>query len=383
MATAAVPPPSGGAGPRSGARRGRLRRVLQGIARPYRNSYGVGRFMLVSGTVLTVLMVLLAVFAPLLAPYGFSQVTDASGERFGQHLEPGGDHWFGTTTQGFDVFSRVIWGARTAVVVVLLALVFSLFVGVLLGLLAGFVGRWLDRVLVIVMDALYTLPALLLAIVVAFLLSQYVGGGTPTAALAITAVYVPQYFRVVRAATISGKEQTYVEAARAIGARPATIMVRYLLTNVIQSVPVIATLNAADAILTLAGLGFLGYGIQPTEASEWGYDLQRAVADTGAGIWWTGLYPGMAIVLLVMGLTLMGEGLNETMNPAVRVRRLVPISMPDFGRDRGIRGGDPRAARLAGDDDGRRGAKPGDQPPGDEPPDDEPSGDQPGKGGAV
>jgi peptide/nickel transport system permease protein len=165
------------------------------------------------------------------------------------------------------------------------------------------------------------LMLLLLAIVVAFLLSEYVGGGASTAALAITAVYVPQYFRVVRAATVSAKEQTYVEAARAMGARPVTIMFRYLLSNVIQSVPVIATLNAADAILTLAGLGFLGYGIQPTEAAEWGYDLQRAVADTGAGIWWTGLYPGLAIVLLVMGLTLMGEGLNETMNPAIRVRR--------------------------------------------------------------
>lgn len=141
-------------------------------------------------------------------------------------------------------------------------------------------------------------------------------------------MYIPQYFRVVRAATVSAKEQTYVEAARAMGARRTTVMFRYLLNNVIQSVPVIATLNAADAILTLAGLGFLGYGIQPTEAAEWGYDLQRAVADAGAGIWWTGLYPGIAIVLLVMGMTLMGEGLNEALNPAIRVRRLLQVRMP-------------------------------------------------------
>jgi peptide/nickel transport system permease protein len=284
--------------------------------------------MLVAGTVLTTVMVITAVFAPLIAPYGFNQVADAGGERFGNHLEPGGDHIFGTTVQGLDVFSRVVWGARTAVSVVFLALLFSLFVGVLLGIIAGFVGRWLDRVLVLVMDALYTLPALLLAIVVAFLLAEYVGGGVTTAALAITAVYVPQYFRVVRAATVSAKEQTYVEAARAMGAGPVTIMGRYLLNNVVHSVPVIATLNAADAILTLAGLGFLGYGIQPTEAAEWGYDLQRAVSDAGAGIWWTGLFPGMAIVLLVLGLTLVGEGLNETMNPALRVRRLLPVVMP-------------------------------------------------------
>lgn len=325
MAIVASPPPD--AAQAHAAGRSRTRRILRGIVAPYRNSHGVGRFMLVTGTMLVVLMLLLAVLAPVIAPYGFNQVADADG-RFGTHLEPGGNHWFGTTTQGFDVFSRVIWGARTAVTVVLLALAFSLFVGVLLGLIAGFVGRWLDRALVMIMDALFALPALLLAIVVAFLLSNYIGGGAATAALAITAVYIPQYFRVVRAATVSAKEQTYVEAARAMGARPMTIMFRYLLSNVIQSVPVIATLNAADAILTLAGLGFLGYGIQPTEAAEWGYDLQRAVTDAGAGIWWTGLYPGLAIVLLVMGLTLMGEGLNETMNPAIRVRRLLPIVMP-------------------------------------------------------
>ena len=326
MATVATPAP--GPAAEHAAGRSRLRRILHGMARPYRQSHGVARFMLITGTVLTTVMVLTALFAPIIAPYGFNQVADADGERFGNHLSPGGDHIFGTTVQGLDVFSRVVWGARTAVSVVLLALLFSLFVGVLLGIIAGFVGRWLDRVLVLVMDALYTLPALLLAIVVAFLLAEYVGGGVTTAALAITAVYVPQYFRVVRAATVSAKEQTYVEAARAMGAGPVTIMGRYLLNNVVHSVPVIATLNAADAILTLAGLGFLGYGIQPTEAAEWGYDLQRAVSDAGAGIWWTGLFPGMAIVLLVLGLTLVGEGLNETMNPALRVRRLLPVVMP-------------------------------------------------------
>lgn len=326
MATVTTPVPGPEATPATG--RSRLRRMLRGVIRPYRESHGVARFMLVTGTVITIAMVLTAIFAPLIAPYGFNQVADADGERFGNHVPPGGDHILGTTVQGLDVFSRVAWGARTAVTVVLLALAFSLFVGVLLGLIAGFVGRWLDRVLVLIMDALYALPALLLAIVVAFLLSEYVGGGITTAALAITAVYIPQYFRIVRAATVSAKEQTYVEAARAMGAGPVTIMSKYLLTNVIHSVPVVGTLNAADAILTLAGLGFLGYGIQPTEAAEWGYDLQRAVSDAGAGIWWTGLFPGLAIVLLVLGLTLVGEGLNETMNPAVRVRRLFPVVMP-------------------------------------------------------
>lgn len=326
MATEAVPPPAPTATRAVGGNRSM--RLLRGIARPYRNSHGVGRFMLVTGTILTTFMVLLAVLAPLITPFGFAQVADADGVRFLNHQPPGSVHWFGTSTQGFDVYSRVVWGARTAVTVVVLALTFSLAIGVLLGLLAGFVGRWVDRILVMIMDAMFALPALLLAIVVAFLLTERLGGGTTTAAIAITAVYVPQYFRVVRAATVSAKEQTYVEAARAMGARPPTIMFRYLLGNVVQSVPVIATLNAADAILTLAGLGFLGYGIQPTEAAEWGYDLQRAVADVGAGIWWTGLFPGLAIVLLVMGMTLTGEGLNESVNPAIRVRSLFRVVMP-------------------------------------------------------
>jgi peptide/nickel transport system permease protein len=96
----------------------------------------------------------------------------------------------------------------------------------------------------------------------------------------------------------------------------------------VQNVPVIATLNAADAILTLAALGFLGYGIQPTQAAEWGYDIKRAISDAGAGIWWTGLYPGLAIVLLVTGLTLLGEGLNDVLNPVIRRRRTEPVRFP-------------------------------------------------------
>jgi peptide/nickel transport system permease protein len=108
-------------------------------------------------------------------------------------------------------------------------------------------------------------------------------------------------------------------------------MGRYLFGNVIQSVPVIGTLNAADAIGTLAALGFLGLGLQPQEAAEWGFDLSRATDDAAGGVWWTGLYPGLAIVLLVTGLTLVGEGLNETINPVLRKRRFSKIVMPELG----------------------------------------------------
>ena len=134
------------------------------------------------------------------------------------------------------------------------------------------------------------------------------------------------YFRVVRNQVIALREESYVEAARALGAKPFTIIRKYVFYNVVQNVPPIATLNAADAILTLAALGFLGYGIQPTDAAEWGYDIQRAVSDGASGIWWTGLFPGIAIVLLVTGLTLLGEGLNETMNPVLRRRRISKVA---------------------------------------------------------
>ena len=103
---------------------------------------------------------------------------------------------------------------------------------------------------------------------------------------------------------------------------------KYVFFNVVQNVPPLATLNAADAILTLAALGFLGYGIQPTEAAEWGYDIQRAVSDASSSIWWTGLFPGLAIVLLVTGITLLGEGLNETLNPVLRKRVKVDVEFP-------------------------------------------------------
>jgi peptide/nickel transport system permease protein len=306
----------------SGDRRRLLSRIGFVVATPYRQSAGIARGMLVAGTLVTGLMVVLAVFAPLIAPFRFDQVAGAGGERFPKQEAPSGNHWFGTSVQTFDVFSRVVWGARTELKVVILSLVLTIAIGVVLGIVSGFVGGWLDRVLVLVMDALFCFPYLLLAIVVAFLLADKLGGGVTTAAAAITAVYIPQYFRVVRNSTVSAKQATYVEAARALGAPAHVIMARYLFTNVVQSVPVIATLNAADAVGTLAALGFLGYGIQPTEAAEWGYDLNRAIDDAGAGIWWTGLFPGTAIVLLVTGFTLVGEGLNDVLNPVIRARRL-------------------------------------------------------------
>jgi peptide/nickel transport system permease protein len=292
-----------------------LRRAL----RPIAEARGFARAMLWTGGALTLFFVVLAIFAPVISPYAFDQYKDAGG-RFPQLAPPSSHHLFGTTVQSTDVLARIVWGSQTELEVVALALAFALTVGVPLGLLSGYFGGAADRALVLLMDAMFAFPPLLLAIVIAFLLSASVASGVLTAAIAITIVYVPQYFRVVRNHVISVREEPYVEAARALGAKPLTIVRRYVFFNVIQNVPVLATLNAADAILTLTGLGFLGYGVQPTQAAEWGYDVSRAVSDAASGIWWTGLFPGLAIVLLVTGLTLLGEGLNETINPVLRRR---------------------------------------------------------------
>lgn len=299
-------------------------RLVSRLLGPFTETAGLARWMLVIGIAITGAFVLLAVLAPWIAPYGFAQAS-ADGVDFPKTGAPSGDHLFGTDRLFFDVFSRTVWGARTAIEVVILSILICVVVGVPLGLASGYYGGWLDRALLLVMDALFAFPSFLLAIVFSFLLTDLFGGSVLAVALSLSAIYIPQYYRVVRNTTVSAKEATYVEAARAIGATDGVIMRRYLFGNVVQSVPVIGTLNAADAILTLAGLGFLGLGIQSTEAAEWGHDLNRALSDAGAGVWWTGLYPGLAIVLLVTGLTLVGEGLNETLNPTLRRRRLLPV----------------------------------------------------------
>ena len=288
-----------------------------------RSTHGLQRATLVLGLVLVAGFILVALFAPLLARYGFAQ-TSADGVEFVRQQAPSAQHWFGTSVRGEDVYSRVIYGARTALMVIVLSLIISLLVGVVLGLVSGYRGGWLDRVLVLVMDALYAMPSLLLAIVVSIVLvagQSGTLGGILSASVAIMAVFVPQYFRVVRNATLAIKVEPVVDAARVTGASTTRILFRHILSNVTSSLPVIITLNGAEAILTLAGLGFLGFGIEPTKAAEWGYDLNKALSDISNGIWWTAVFPGIAIVLAVLGMTLVGESINEVLNPLLRTRR--------------------------------------------------------------
>jgi len=284
--------------------------------------------MLVTGLAITAVFVLTAIFAPLLAPYGYSQLRDASGT-FGAQLPPGGAHLLGTTVGGYDVLSRVIWGTQTAVIVIIVAVLLSIFAGVALGLISGYIGGWLDRVLVVIADAIYAFPSLLLAIVAAIAISggqSSFWGGILAAAISITFVFIPQYFRVIRAETVRIKSEAYVESAKVIGSSAPRIMVQHVLRNATRTLPLIFTLNSSEAILTLAGLGFLGFGIEPTAAAEWGYDLNKSLSDVTSGIWWTSLFPGLAIVLSVLGITLVGESLNDLADPRLRTRRRAEVA---------------------------------------------------------
>lgn len=293
------------------------------IVHQLHQSVGLQRGMLVAGLVIVVIFLLTAIFAPLLAPYGFSQLTDATGN-FGAQKPPSGTHILGTTVGGYDVLSRVIWGSQTALFVIIVAIILSIFAGVLLGVVSGYLGGWLDRVLVVVCDAVYAFPTLLLAIVMSIVISggrSNLVGGVLAAAISITVVFIPQYFRVIRAETVRIKAEAFVESAKVLGASSFRIMFRHILRNATRTLPLIFTLNASEAILTLAGLGFLGFGIEPTSAAEWGYDLNKSISDVTSGIWWTSVFPGVAIVLVVLGMTLVGESLNDLADPRLRTRR--------------------------------------------------------------
>ncbi|MGH7998198.1 MAG: ABC transporter permease [Brasilonema sp.] len=261
---------------------------------------------------MTLFFLFLALFAPLLQVLGLVQNPIDSLSNPIQE-PPSLQHWFGTSREGYDVFARTLFGAQAALQVVLLATAISMFIGVPLGMLSGYRGGRLDKALLFVMDSIYTLPGLLLSITLAFI----VGRGILNAALAISIAYVPQYYRVVRNHTVSVKTEVFIEAAQAMGANTWQVLSRYLFFNVIQSVPVLFTLNAADAILILGGLGFLGLGL-PRETPEWGRDLQQALQALPVGVWWTALFPGLGMTIMVVGLSLLGEGLNEYINPRLR-----------------------------------------------------------------
>jgi peptide/nickel transport system permease protein len=275
---------------------------------PRRFRLNLSQTLTIVGAIVTIGFVLIALFAPILQNIGWLQ--DPTESLINPiHEPPGADYWFGTTRQGYDVFARTLFGTQAALKVVVLATTISLILGVPLGLVSGYLGGRIDRVLIFFMDTIYTLPGLLLSVTLAFV----VGKGVVNAALALSIAYIPQYYRIVRNHTTSVKTELFIEAAQAMGAPTSRILSRYLFFNVIQSVPVLFTLNAADAILILGGLGFLGLGLPP-EIPEWGHDLRLSLDSLPTGVWWPATFPGLAMTLMVTSLSLMGEGLSEMLS---------------------------------------------------------------------
>jgi peptide/nickel transport system permease protein len=284
-----------------------INRLLKILKQP---SISMG--MMWVGLVITLIFVIIAFLAPVLQSWGWLQnPTEFLSNPINE--PPSGKYLFGTSRQGYDILSRTMFATQVAWQVVILATALSLIIGVPLGMISGYLGGKLDKVLLFIMDTIYTLPGLLLSLTLAFV----VGRGILNAAIALSIAYVPQYYRVVRNHTTSVKTELFIEAAQALGANTWIVLSRYLFFNVVQSVPVLFTLNAADAILVLGGLGFLGLGLPP-ETPEWGHDLKLALDALPTGIWWPAFFPGLALTLMVIGLSLLGEGLNEFVNPKLR-----------------------------------------------------------------
>ncbi|WP_261385230.1 ABC transporter permease [Vannielia litorea] len=262
------------------------------------------------GLVIVLIFLFIAAFGPLLAPYP----EDAYGAvDFGAKLlPPSAEHWFGTDQVGLDIFSRVLIGARTTLQIGLTVTGIAILIGVPLGLIAGMAGGWVAETIMRITDIFLSIPGLILAIAIVGAL----GPGIGNAMLALSLVWWPGYVRLVQAKTLSQRNETYVDAARALGAGPLRVVFVHVLPNCLSPIIVKASMDMGLAILGAASLGFLGLGAQPPYP-EWG-----AMISTGRAYlpdwWWCSLFPGLAIYFTVLGFNLLGDGLRDVLDPRQR-----------------------------------------------------------------
>lgn len=269
--------------------------------------YRLEWWILMIGLVIIGAIVFMTLFPGLFSPYG------ANDQSFAQLKGPAAGHFMGTDNLGRDVWARVVYGSQTILGVAIMASLLSAVIGIPLGLISGFAGNWADKVLSLVMDSIYSFPGLILAIAFAAML----GPGVINITVAVAVIYVPKYFRLVRGQTLQIKEEPYVEAARAIGSRRSTTLWKYIFPNVLATVVVVFSLNIADAIMTEAALSYIGLGL-PAGIPDWGMDLSMGKKFLPSGIWWMITFPGLAIALLALGFTMLGEGLAEILNPRLQ-----------------------------------------------------------------
>ena len=281
-----------------------FRKVISSVSKANK-TYGIEWWIMVSGALIVLFMIFIAFFPQTIAPY-----SPEDQEAGPQLAAPGPAHIFGTDNLQRDVFSRVVYGSRTILGVAFAAAFMSSFIGIPLGLFSGYFGGVMDRILSLIMDSIYSFPGLILAISFAAML----GPGVLNITLAVAVIYIPTYFRLVRGQVLTLKEELYVEAAHSIGAGSISILFKYIFPNVIATVVVVFSLNIADAIMTEAALSYIGLGL-PAGIPDWGMDISIGKSFLPSGVWWMITFPGLAIILLALGFTMMGEGLAEILNP--------------------------------------------------------------------
>jgi peptide/nickel transport system permease protein len=262
---------------------------------------------LIGGTIVG-FFVLIAVFAPFIAPYDPTR-----GNLADSYLPPGPEHWFGTNVQGQDVFSRIIFGSRLTLGIAVLSVVLGVSVGALLGSVAGYFRGWVDSLIMRSVDVMLSIPGLLFAIAVV----SWLGRGVVQIAVAIAVVNVPIFARLLRGSLLSLRDADYVIAARSVGVRGPTLLLRHMLPNAIGPLIVQATLALATAVVDAAALGFLGLGPPDPRTPEWGMMLSDTYRYLNDAVY-LAFFPGIAIVLSVLGFNLLGDGMREALDPRLR-----------------------------------------------------------------
>jgi peptide/nickel transport system permease protein len=263
----------------------------------------------ITGGSIVALMIILAVFAPWIATHDPQR-----GNLADSYIPPFTDgHLFGTNVQGQDLFSRIVFGARLTLGIAIMAVTIGVTLGVLLGAIAGYFRGWVDAVIMRFVDIMLSIPGLLLAIAVV----AWLGRGVVQIAIAIAVVNIPIFARILRGSLLALREADYVVAARSVGARGPTILIRHMLPNAIGPLIVQATLALGTAVIDAAALGFLGLGPPDPRTPEWGTML----ADTYRFLSrapYLAFFPGIAIVLTVLGFNLLGDALRESLDPRLR-----------------------------------------------------------------
>lgn len=259
------------------------------------------------GFVILFSVILVAIFADFIAPYDYAQQN--VGDRF---EKPSGDFWFGTDELGRDMFSRVVYGSRIALWVAFLGGSLQLVIGVAVGLACGFFGKWVDRVLSFMTDLTWCIPGTILALAVVTL----IGKGLTNTVIAISLVAWASYARTVRAKTLSLKNMAFVETGKAFGESNFSLMVRYILPNIIPSLIVMVSLNLPGTIMSTTTLSFLGLGSQPP-SPDWGLAISKGIENISRAPWLS-IFPGLALVYTTFGFNLLGEGLRDLLDPHMK-----------------------------------------------------------------